>query len=278
MAVVQRWCLEGPENIVLPLQPQTLDLCSWSAGRAETTKENCSFLCLQLGGRPAAQWLSRHLGQSPKWWWYHSRRSKVIEDIVGQFPCSALGSRANKKLGLSRNVVVPIVVRGQEILVVNDRRKLTFAFEESAPRFESLLWFLKELRLEGNPEDHKEDKNEDQKEDSNEDVEEDLYEDNEDDDESEEGDFEELIQQSLESIRAAPGCKKAWWIGSSRRFRVINHRGVMKHFPAPGKSRIMKRPSSSASSSEKVEDIVRGQVSEALRFLQGGPVSDSAAP
>ena len=120
MAVAQRWCLD---DTILPLERRTMDLCSWSAGRGETTKEDCAFLLLSLGGRAAAKWLGNHFRMKAHWWWKLSRRAKVIEDILEQFPCSSLGSRGNKKLGLNRNVVVPIVVRGQEILVVNDRRK-----------------------------------------------------------------------------------------------------------------------------------------------------------
>ena len=103
----------------------------------------------------------------------HSRRSKVIKELLDQYPPS--GSIQ----GLSRNVVVPIVVRGQQILVRNDRRSVVLAFEESAPQFESLQWILNELCLELAL-DKKGHKQEDKQEDKEEDKNEDLTEDDED--------------------------------------------------------------------------------------------------
>ena len=291
-AIVQKWCLLGPrhEDIVMPLELKTLDLCSWTSGRAEAMKEDQQFLCLDLGGRAADPWLSRHLGMEYRWWWTQSRQSKVVQDILAEFPCSTLGHAGNKRLGLSQNVAVPIIVKGVELLVLNNRRRLTLVFAQQDPRFEGFLWFLDQLLQEAKQKkDHKGDEKEedidfhkeDQEEDNEDDDEDNEHddEDNEHDDEDnedEDDDFEELIQQSLESIKAVPGCKRAWWIRSSRRFRVSNVEGHMKDFGVPRKSKIMKRPSGSsscpacsiASSSDQVEDIVRCVLREARMFCQ----------
>ena len=162
MSVSLKWCLDGS---VLPFERHSMDLCSWSDGQAQTTKEDIGFLLLSLAGRKADPWLHPHFGESPKWWWHHSRRSKVIKELLDQYPASGIR-------GLTRNVVVPIVVRGQQILVRNDRRSVVLAFEESAPQFESLEWILKELRLElaQDNEGNKEEDQQEDKKDKNEDL------------------------------------------------------------------------------------------------------------
>ena len=133
MAVTHKWCLD---ETILPLERRILDLCSWTGGRAETTKEDCPFLLLRLGGRAGAPWLGKHFRQPAKWWWSLSRRANIIKDMLEQYP--------TKLNGRSRNVVVPIVVRGQEILVLNERRAVVLAFEEAGAQFESLQWFIDE--------------------------------------------------------------------------------------------------------------------------------------
>ena len=278
MSVKLKWCLE---DTILPLERRSMDLCSWSDGQAQTTKEDIGFLLLSLAGRKADPWLHPHLGQRPKWWWHHSRRSKVIKELLGQYPAS--GSIQ----GLSTNSVVPIVVREQQILVRYDRRSVVLAFEESAPQFESLEWILKEMRLEL-AQDNEGNKEEDQQEDKKEDKNEDLTEDDED---SEKQDFDENIQQALVSIKDSPGCKNAWWMASARRFKVINHLGVVKHFCVPTKSKIKKMRTSSSSSfastnmntsssstAEMSEITVRQVLVEALRFLQQEPLLESCVP
>ena len=122
--------------------------------------------------------------------------------------------------------------------MLNDRRAVVLAFEESAPQFESLQWILNELRLEL-AQDKKGNKKEDQQDDKEEDKNEDLTEDDENEDLTD--DFNETIQEALVSIKGSKGCKRAWWLASSRRFKVINRLGVIRHFAVPSKSRFTKR-------------------------------------
>ena len=121
----------------------------------------------------------------------------------------------------------------------------------------------------------KEDKQEDQKEDKNEDL-------TEDDEDSEKQDFNENIQQALVSIKGSSGCKRAWWLPSSRRFKVINHLGAEKLFHVPTESKIKKKRTScsssnpfSPSSAENMESTVRQVLADALRFLQPEPLLES---
>ena len=102
MSVSLKWCLE---DTILPLERRSIDLCSWSEGQAQTTKEDIGFLLLSLSGRKADPRLHTYFGEHTKWWWYHSGRSKLIKDLVNQYPAS--GSTVTR--GLRRNCVVPIV-------------------------------------------------------------------------------------------------------------------------------------------------------------------------
>ena len=109
MAVTQKWCLE---DIILPFERRSLDLCTWSGPRAQSLKEDCGFLLLNLGGRSAHQWLSRYFRQPKRWWWSLSGTSQVIQDILDQYPNNAVRGRpgcSRGVTGLSRHVVVRIV-------------------------------------------------------------------------------------------------------------------------------------------------------------------------
>ena len=260
MSVSRKWCLE---NTVLPLERRTMDLCSWSGGQASTTKEDHGFLLLSLAGRSADPWLHLHFGKKPKWWWYRSGRSKLIRELLDQYPVSR---SKGTKLSLSSKVVVPIEVRGHQILVLNDRRSVVLAFEESAPQFESLEWILNELRLE-----IEQDKKGNQEEEKKEDKNEDLTEDGED---SDKHDFDEDMREVLESIKGSSGCKNAWWMSRTRRFKVINHLGDVKHFQVPPESKFKKRRTS-CSSAENMESTVRQVLADALRWLQPEPLLET---
>ena len=298
MAVTQKWCLE---DIILPFELRSLDLCSWSGSRAQSLKEDCGFLLLNLGGRSAHQWLSRYFRQPKRWWWSLSGTSQVIKDILSQYPSSSSSSTVRRiagasrgVAGLTRNVVVPIVVRGKEILVLNDRRSVTLAFEEAAAEFENLHWFLNELRLEieqdktednkeDTKQDKKKDKKKDMKKDMNEDIKEDMKEDMSEDEEEDEGSEREyeaqIIDQALETIKAMPGCKSACWLQTARRFGIKNLDGVERRWSVPRKSRLLKNKSASSSLSEELQTFLRTKVFiEVGTLLEGSLVSTPAAP
>ena len=282
MAVTQKWCLE---DIILPFERRSLDLCTWSGPRAQSLKEDCGFLLLNLGGRPAHQWLSRYFGQPKRWWLSLSGRSQLIQDILCEYP--GVGSSSPRRhgatrgvVGLSRNCVVSIVVRGKEILVLNDRRSVTLAFEEATAEFENLQWFLNQLRLEINQDtkqDNKKDQKKDKKKDMNKDIKEDMKEDEEEDEEEDEGSEEEYeahLEQALKTIKAMPGCKSAWWCPGTSRFKVRNLEGLEKFVGVPIKSRMIKKKS--ASSSDLLRTFLSTKVFiEVGRFLGGDPCDNA---
>ena len=276
MAVSQKWCLE---DIILPLERRSLDLCTSSGQQAQCQKEDCGFLLLNLGGRPAHQWLSRYFGQPKRWWLSLSGSSQLIQDILCEYP--GVGSNAPRThgatrgvIGLSRSCVVSIVVRGKEILVLNDRRSVTLAFEEATAEFENLQWFLNQLRLEINQDtkqDNKKDQKKDKKKDKNKDIKEDMQEDEEEDEGSEE-EYEAHLEQALKTIKAMPGCKSAWWCPGTSRFKVRNLDGLERFVGVPSKSRIIKKKSASSSFSEDLQTFLRTKVFiEVGRFLGGDP-------
>ena len=94
--------------------------------------------------------------------------------------------------------MIPIILRGKEIIVLNLRAPPTLAFYESKGDFESLTWFLGELkrdmsasapvprRLRGAQHDEE----------------------------------EEEIAHLLEDLKSHPNCRKAWFLSSVKGIEV----------------------------------------------------------
>ena len=197
---------------------------------ASLPDEDITFSLLSLKVTDNADWLSRALqpevksaAASRRWM---SRLSSValVKEI---FEAISKGKPTGPQARLSRrpNIVVAIEIRGQVILVVNQTRHITLAFQEGQ-ELEGMQWFLTELQkdLETINEDDQEDK------------EENLEEKSEDDEEDKEGDQEfedlhiQLQKKYLERLRMHEQCKRASWPPSKPCYRVLNKDKATKHF------------------------------------------------
>ena len=122
------------------------------AHRVSSDLQHVLLVTDSLAGRAADKWLGHNFRKSARWWWSLSRTSEVIKGILGQYPKKLLDRSAGRRLeGHQRSLSqrgCTNCCEGQEIPVLNDRRAVTLAFEESAAQFENLHWFLNELCLE----------------------------------------------------------------------------------------------------------------------------------
>ena len=134
--VLQKWALG---EHVLPLERQVLDLVDASQSPPECREQDVGFLLLSLKTSEQALWLTEYLGQKTKWWRNVGHSVPLMQELVQSFPKRSKGL-------LSSDTVIPIIVRGKEILVLNRRSSPTLAFVESKGDFETLAWFLGELK------------------------------------------------------------------------------------------------------------------------------------
>ena len=86
-----------------------------------------------------AEWLEECLGVPKLWWRGQGRRQPLMQELAQGYPKRVKGF-------LSKDTAIPIVLRGKEILVLNLCLPPTLAFYESKGDFESLTWFLGELK------------------------------------------------------------------------------------------------------------------------------------
>ena len=116
-----------------------LDLVDPSQNPPECREQDVGFLLLPLKTSEQALWLTEYLGEKNKCWRLVGHRQPLMQEIVQCYPKRAKGL-------MSSGTVMPIIVRGKEILVLNRRASPTLAFVESKGDFESLAWFLGELK------------------------------------------------------------------------------------------------------------------------------------
>ena len=125
-----------------------------------------------------------------------------MQEIAESYPKRAKGF-------LSRDTVITISLRGKEIMVLNLRAPPTLAFYESKGDFESLTWFIGELKKDiVGPDPVPRPRRS-----STLDV-------------GEHGD----IEQVLEDLKSHPNCRKAWYLGSVKAVEVHSKSKLSKNF------------------------------------------------
>ena len=225
--VQQKWALG---DHVLPLERQVLDLVDPSQHPPECREQDLGFLLLSLKTIDKALWLTEYLGVRSSWWRQLGLRQPLMQEMARGFPKRVKGL-------LSAQMVIPIIVRGKEILVVNRRSPVTMAFVESKSDFESLTWFLGELKKDlcaSEPVPRAPRSSEIA-----------------DDDEQDE------IEQVLEDLKRHPNCSKAWFLPSRQALEV--------HSNSKLSTRIKVKPLKKRGRGVTLEEAA----SQALAFLQG---------
>ena len=143
VSVVQRlWCVG---NQVLPLKRCVLDLVGFaSGGRPETILEDTEFFLLPLKVSQHDRWLDEYLEKPTKWWWLNGRHQPLIQEVLQAIP--GTGGKWQKRAGLSKRNLVKIVVRGREVVVMNNRKAVTLAFSATTFDGQDLQWILEALK------------------------------------------------------------------------------------------------------------------------------------
>ena len=185
----QKWTLG---DRALPLERKVLDLVDPSQNPPECREQDVGFLLLSLKTSEQALWLTEYLGQKTKWWRNVGHSVPLMQELVQSYPKRSKGL-------LSSDTVIPIIVRGKEILVLNRRASPTLAFVESKGDFETLAWFLGELKKDLDSSDTVPRVPRS----------------------SEIGDGEkDDIEVILEDLKSHPNCRKAWFLPSVQAIEV----------------------------------------------------------
>lgn len=152
VSVERLWCVAG---YPLPLQPRVLDLVGLENGKAEVLRPDAEFLLLDLKVSQYCSWLDKALAKPPRWWWQHGFDQRLIQEMIQAIPGThKLNKNGNlqKVPGMSMNMVVKIVVRDKEVLVLNNRKAVTLAFDATAfDGQQDLQWILNVLLQELTP-------------------------------------------------------------------------------------------------------------------------------
>ena len=151
VSVERLWCAAG---YPLPLQPRVLDLVAVNQGKAEVLRPDGEFLLLDLKVSQYCSWLDKALAKPPRWWWQHGFHQRLIQEIIQAIPgTKALrNGKLQKVPGMSANTVVKIVVRDTEVLVLNNRKAVTLAFDAGTfDGKQDLQWILDVLLQELTP-------------------------------------------------------------------------------------------------------------------------------
>ena len=152
VSVERLWCAAG---FPLPLQPRVLDLVAVNQGKAEVLRPDAEFLLLDLKVSQYCSWLDKALAKPPRWWWQHGFHQRLIQEIIQAIPGTHelnKNGKLQKVPGMSANTVVKIVVRDTEVLVLNNRKAVTLAFDaETFDGKQDLQWILDVLLQELTP-------------------------------------------------------------------------------------------------------------------------------
>ena len=121
MALVQQlWCVGG---LALPLERETMDLLNSRGEDIGNARQE--FLLLPLKTTGDLEWLNKFLEKPSRWWKSHGRRQPLIQEFL-----QAITPRQYPP-----NTVMPIVLRGKEILCRYMRASPTLAFFADKPDF-----------------------------------------------------------------------------------------------------------------------------------------------
>ena len=144
--------------------------------------------------------MERFVGKPSRWWKSHGREQPLIQEFLeaitpGKYP---------------RDTVMPIVLRGKEILCRYMRASPTLAFFADKPDFESLEWFLRELKKDLVNEGGTKLRRKAQ--------------------ETKEPEEQQIIDEIMENIRGHGNCSKAWFLDSRSSIKVLSCDERLKEF------------------------------------------------
>ena len=190
--VQQQWCVGG---LALPLERATMTLLDGQGGETET---EVLLLSLKVSGE--VRWLDKFLEKPVRWWQGHGRTQPLMQEFL-----QALSPQKG-----TPNTVLPIKLRGKEILCRLARTSPTLAFLADKPDFEGLEWFLVELKK-------------------------DLVEEKETKrarkgKETKEEEDQQIIDEIMEDIREHGNCEKAWFLDSRSTIKVLTSDERLKEF------------------------------------------------
>ena len=187
--VQQQWCVGG---LALRLEREPMTLMDEASAQ--------DFLLLSLKSTGDLEWLNKYLEKPSRWWKSHGREQPLIQEFLeaitpGKYP---------------PNTVMPIVLRGKEILCRYMRASPTLAFFADKPDFESLEWFLRELEKDLVNEGRTKRRRKTQ--------------------ETKESEEQQIIDEILENIRDHENCSKAWFLDSRSSIKVLSCDQRLKEF------------------------------------------------
>ena len=224
------WVLKNKvclNNSIVPLESKVMHFDDIHEVGSSLNEEEQTFSLLSLKATDSGEWLSKvfqpdSTKKKAHRWWVEIFSLPLCREIIGAISKGKRTSGGAARLSRRPNIVVAIEVRGQKILVVNQTRTITLAFQPGQ-EIEGLQWFLEEL--------HKDLENE---EDLEEDKKEDLEEEPEDDPDEQESRVDHLDSQlqskHLKALREHDECLRASWPPSKPCYRVVNKAKTLKEF------------------------------------------------
>ena len=140
MALIQeKLCLGGQ---ALPLVPWKADKVDLHGVTGEADIDEALLLLLNFKATADTEWLSEHLRLRKKWSLLNSRKVPLLQELPKQIEGKNI--RAKRAASACR-LVVSILLRDNVLLVLNDARAPTLAFNANEPNFAALEWFRQRI-------------------------------------------------------------------------------------------------------------------------------------
>ena len=77
-----------------------------------------------------------------RWWWQHGMKLPLIQEMLRAIP----GFPGHRAAGASNNMVVKIVVRGKDVMVMNNCKAVTLPLDATTFDGQELQWILDALK------------------------------------------------------------------------------------------------------------------------------------
>ena len=224
-------------NSIVPLESKVMEfdnIHGIDGVSLEQQEQTFSFLALKA--TDSGEWLSKVFQpdltkkKMARRWWSEIVSLPLLQEIRQAIAKSKSTKGSTARLPKRPNIVVAIEIRGQAILVLNQTRNISLAFQPGQ-ELEGLQWFLEELEKDLGPglDLHKNlDENLEQ-----EDLEEESP--DEEDEQKNQVDLLDLQLQTkhLQALRGHEQCLRASWPPSKPCYRVVNKDKSIKEFFVP---------------------------------------------
>ena len=214
MALIeQKWCLG---TSALPLFHREMDHVDLTSGTPEELGSQEEWLLLPLKTTGNMEWLEKFLGKPGRWWKHHGRSQPLMAEII-----ASLKHKKSIERLVSASIVVRVFLRDRPIDLLNLRSSPTLAFKDTPPNFESLVWFLDELKKDlGSSSSHNsigasvaggtkrslEDEG-------------------------------TIIEEILQKLKSHSNCQYAWFVDAANAFKVISKDKGQKRFTVKGRNK-----------------------------------------